>query len=404
VRAPSSARAVEAEASISSPRFRGVRVGEQLFVALDTAIEVEGRGRIDWLADPLVEAAVAFGERADELVSATAVVTPATSANGLAEVRVEGLPAGVGFSDARRLRLAAAASTKAAVSSRGELYRRGLAPVDAIAAARLALMSRWGLTPDQVRERVAARFVDAEPLPGRPALDQLIEEAGAGLEWDGQQQRYLIADAAGAVSTGWSPSSATHYTSMTQVDLDIDELERSLRRLATEGGFIAATVDGRHLPAAARRVTSHLDAVHLDLDAEVVAAMRAVADEVRADWPFIVDADAADAGTPRWSRLRLFVERAVGRVGERVRAAGRTVVVTNVGLLARYDLLGLLDELRDELTHSDRAPTGELRGLLVLVPDTGETPAPEVDGRPIPVVTAGQTAHVPSAWVERRAA
>src|SRR5690606_38005493 len=123
------------------------------------------------------------------------------------------LPDGVAFDDVRLVQLAAAASTTAAVSSRGELYRRGLAPVEAARAARLALLGRGGITPEQVAERVRARFPLAAALPTRPDLDRVLDEAGVGLEWDADNGRYTLPELVGAFSgsTRSTTSAGTRY-------------------------------------------------------------------------------------------------------------------------------------------------------------------------------------------------
>lgn len=139
---------IEAEARISQPRFRGVRVGDELLLALDRRAALDGRGSIDWTADPLVEAAAALGERAEQLVADGAVIAPNTAIDGLRAIDSPPLPEGVSFDDTRLVQLAAAVSSTAAVSSRGELYPKGLAAVDAIRAGRLALLGRGGLTAE----------------------------------------------------------------------------------------------------------------------------------------------------------------------------------------------------------------------------------------------------------------
>jgi hypothetical protein len=46
-----------------------------------------------------------------------------------------------------------------------------------------ALSGAKELTPQQVRERVAGRYPEAEPLPVRSELDALLEDAGSELKW-----------------------------------------------------------------------------------------------------------------------------------------------------------------------------------------------------------------------------
>ena len=94
----------------------------------------------------------------------------------------------------RMLRLAAAASDHAAVSSRQELYPRGHArppglaarPGGVVRAGGWATRDRKGERFDarSIRERIAARYPEAEPLPDRPGLDGLLREVGLDVAWD----------------------------------------------------------------------------------------------------------------------------------------------------------------------------------------------------------------------------
>ena len=81
------------------------------------------------------------------------------------------------------MRLAAAASTRAAVSSRLEIYPRGMPAERALKLAHGALLGAPELTVEQIRERVLARYPEAEPLPGRPALDGLLSASGLAPHW-----------------------------------------------------------------------------------------------------------------------------------------------------------------------------------------------------------------------------
>ena len=95
--------------------------------------------------------------------------------------------------------------------------------------------------------------------------------------------------------------------------------------------------------------------------------------------------------------------RAVEIVDRRVRDAGEVVVATGAGLLARYGALDLVEHWRDDLTRSTGDDGTVLRGLVLLVPGTDRDQRPAVDGTPIPVVTAGQWARVPTSWLDRAA-
>ena len=79
------------------------------------------------------------------------------------------------------------------------------------------------------------------------------------------------------------------------------------------------------------------------------------------------------------------------------------MVATGAGLLARYGALGLVERWRDDLTRSTAGDGTRLRGLVLLVPGTDRDARPKVDGTPIPVVTAGQWARVPTSWLDQAA-
>ena len=81
----------------------------------------------------------------------------------------------------RLLRLAASASRKAALSSRQEIYPRGMAPLQALRQSLGALVGAPQLRLRDIQDRVRGRYPEAAALPGRPELDRLLEEAGAPL-------------------------------------------------------------------------------------------------------------------------------------------------------------------------------------------------------------------------------
>ena len=85
----------------------------------------------------------------------------------------------------RLLQLAAATSQHAALSSRlGDLSPCGMPAARALKLALGALAGAKELTPEQVRERVAGRYPEAEPLPGRPGnWMRCSKRRAASSEW-----------------------------------------------------------------------------------------------------------------------------------------------------------------------------------------------------------------------------
>ena len=85
------------------------------------------------------------------------------------------------------------------------------------------------------------------------------------------------------------------------------------------------------------------------------------------------------------------------RVRAELAAAPRTVLLTNLGLLARYGRMTFLDALRDAAGRADGPP-----GVWLLAPNDEQEARPMIDGRPVPVFTAAQWARVPREWLAAR--
>src|SRR5690606_29280677 len=83
----------------------------------------------------------------------------------------------------RRLRLAAAAADNVALSSRFELYPVGMSAERALRLGANTLLGARRLSVDQIHSRIHSRFPRAERLPGRPALDRLLEQVEFPLQW-----------------------------------------------------------------------------------------------------------------------------------------------------------------------------------------------------------------------------
>ncbi|EWY42794.1 hypothetical protein N825_00630 [Skermanella stibiiresistens SB22] len=182
---------------------------------------------------------------------------------------------------ARLLTLAVATSRDAALSSRQEIYLRGMPPERALRLALGSLLGPPMLTEDQLRERMRWRYPEAAPLPRRPALDALLAEAGAGRVWQdgGQGPGYYADRAALGMSTGVS-SLHRHMTEGPAVDqtpevVVAQPLEEKLTYAFRTGGFMALTVDARRFLDAERVLLDRFPLQRVSLDKLMLDAMRA---------------------------------------------------------------------------------------------------------------------------------
>ena len=168
--------AVETEGSLAQPRFQLRRVAGKAVVAC---------------SQELAAYAEKLGQVADELAAADPLPPPLRVFQELYEVAQPQQPHGCQpFGNERLLRLAAAMSKTAAVSSRQELYPRGMAAERALrlglgALAGLGLSeSDGGFTVEQIRSRLESRYPEAERLPDRPELDALLHRVGFDVSWN----------------------------------------------------------------------------------------------------------------------------------------------------------------------------------------------------------------------------
>src|SRR5262249_5822445 len=100
----------------------------------------------------------------------------------------------------RLIRLAAALAEKVALSGRRDLHRLDLPAATALGIALAGAASIQRLTPQEIRDRVRARFPALPPLPDRPRLDELIRDAGLDLLYDDKDRAYRQPSRAGDTS------------------------------------------------------------------------------------------------------------------------------------------------------------------------------------------------------------
>lgn len=381
--------ALEAESTATEPRFGDRRIGDLVLIARSTELAD--------LADRL-------GRAADKLSAEEPLAAPARVVETLRQLyanRRIALSAGVQpMTDARLARLAVEASLHAALSSKGEIYPKGMDAERALNLASGALYGAKRLTVEDIQNRVASRYPEAQPLPRRPALDLLLEAQNLSLEWDEGSLQYMYqrpditTELSGSSSTGTIlPAAAYRPDSEERVSAKLFE-ERLTHALA-DGGFLVLTTQPKKAAAAERKLAARFGLDVKNLDAIVIGAMRDEAQENEVDWRVVIDADGAAPRSSARNNLAYLVSRAVPRILERMKES-RTPLFSYPGLLARYDRMDLIEKLRDEVgTRSS-----PVHGAWLLVAADAQAGRPVVDGVPVPILSASQWAPIPDAWID----
>lgn len=386
--------ALEAEKHQAQPRFDEYRSGDRIFLSVSADLKAY---------------ALRLGQAADRLASQDPLPSPARILESLRRVApAPSVPDCPPPADSRLPQLAAIAAQTAALSSRLELYPRGLTAARALALAQNALFGGT-LSVEEIRNRVRSRYPEAEPLPDHPELGQLIQRLGLDLKWN--------PDAAGgqgayeptfreSLSVQSSEPAPQRYSTRTApalpmgVDPKVAEaraLEEKLQYAVRQGSFLVLSVEAPFIRAAQDELKKRFPVQLCNLDEVFLASLHRHADQRGAQWDVVLRADATDPQSPDWRRLQRLVDECLPDVEQALRNSDTTRLVVNPGLLARYERMELLARTADEVGR-----IGGIHGLWVLVPANDQTPLPTLNQKAIPITNAAQHARLTETWIFNR--
>lgn len=384
---------VETESFLAEPRFQLRRISAKSLVASTREMAVY---------------AEKLGQVADKLAMSDPLLSPLRVFQELFDVPQPVPPEGChSLSNDRLLRLAAAMSTVAAVSAKQELYPKNMA---AERALRLGLGSisglglgehEGGLSIDQIRTRVEIRYPEAERLPDRPELDALLERVGLDLRWNADTSTYHRREQATMFTSGSSlPRRRSTATGTRQVEFtpdmaDARQFEERLQHAYDEGGFLVLTVRPSRMRACEANLLKRFELQRVSFDELLFDALRAEAQELDVDWQVIERADGAEPESQDWHNLLHLVSIAQPKIEANLLERQNHLLLVHPGLITRYDMMSLLEALRDHIGHDAVCP-----GVWVLVAADGQSDMPMLDQAEIPLISPGQRAMVSEPWID----
>lgn len=383
--------AVEAERQLQNPRFIESRRQGLLFISVDPAY---------------IDFARQLGETGEDLASRDPLPTASRVIETLGAIPFPdtGVENVRPPDQARRAHLAAAVSGKVCVNSRLELYPPDLSAERALALSRSALFGVRELKLDEIRSRVASRYPQAEPLPGRPQLDSLLEQVGFPLRWDdkaangaGAYQSKHVAFNTEVSNTIGSRARTIDYLPAGQlVSEEVAEalrLEEKLTRARKQGSYLVLTIDPRYLDDAANQL-QRIGAKRINASELFLTAMKGKAAELGVpSWDVVLEADAMDKTSADWGRLQELVRRAMPEVLETLRNSNEDILLTDAGLFARYGRMNEIDALRND-TGTQSGP----HSLWLLIPGHGAATTPTLCGQAVPITNEAQFEQLTAQW------
>jgi hypothetical protein len=349
-----------------------------------------------------------LGQTADRLAEADPLASPIRVFQELYDVQQPPQPHGCQpFSNERLVNLAAAMGQKAAVSSRQEVYPRGMAAERALRLGMGALSglgvgeTEKGFSALQIRDRVKSRYPAAEPLPDRPELDALLHKVGLDVRWDAEAKLYQRREVATLFTSGSSvPRRHSTATSARHVEVTPDVAEARafevrLKHAYSDGGFLVLTVRPSRMRWAEAELLRRFELERVSFDDLLFDVLQEEATELEVDWTIIEQADGADPSSQDWKNLMHLIARVGPKIASRLANRREHLLLVNPGMIARYDLMAILESLRDKVGHDAACP-----GLWVLVATDGQSDMPVLDHAEIPLITPGQRAKVSESWID----
>jgi hypothetical protein len=319
------------------------------------------------------------------------------------------------FSNERLIKLAAAMSTQAAVSSRQELYPRNM---DALRALKLGIgaLSGLGLGEKnegfnvwQVHNRVSSRYPEAMALPTDPKeLELMLQKVGIDVRWEADSEVYRRREAKILVTSGSSigsrrdtATSTRHVDSTSPETAEARQTEDRLQHAFRDGGFLVLTVKPSYLRSCEHNLLRRFPQLErISFDERLFEQLRTKSEEYEFPWSDLYEADAESpqngkSASDDWSNLLHLMSEVAPNIAAELMNSERPLLLVHPGLIARYQLMSVLQTLRDRVGHDAKCPT-----VWVLVATDNQNDMPYLDGVQIPLISKGQRAAVSEYWID----
>jgi serine/threonine protein kinase len=287
------------------------------------------------------------------------------------------------------LRIGAAASAEVTLSARDELHSRTMPIGDALTLLLQGLSDTDSFSRPELESRVGARFpVLTKSLPRRPELDVVVQAVVPNIRWNEPSSRYAFENAAGPLSS--VPTFHTRLARMSSTaGSRASDIEMLLESSLRDRTFRALGVPMGFSDEIAHALAIRFGAHHIDVTDVVLGHLRSVAEQVGAPWDAILAADAGPSAERE--NLKGFVSQAIPTLVESVRAADAPVVLTDLSMLAGYDLLAPALMNWIDIT----APPAHAVWALIPQPnESGGKPGARVDSTALPRMSPEQFVQV----------
>ncbi len=343
-----------------------------------------------------------LGELADDLARRPVIAASGETERMLAEAVGDSSLAADKIGKQRLVQLAAAASRRAAASSRLEIYPVGMEAERALDLSAQALTG--AMSEEVLRTRVMARYPEAAPLPSRAeGLDRLLQPLK--LQWDEARGGYVRPDESIATSLhSTGPSFVREPTAMpgqpssrSEASLRARDFDDSLRAVVQERKLRVWGVNPHRLSHALRALEDALGVQAVALDRRIIARMESLLASKGGNRAVLERTDVDGPEGPNWAKLVAVAEQAAEALADELFPTKEPLLLTQAGLVARYRLKRFVERMV-AASQDDRS------AAIVLVNATPVGNRADVlnGSMPITGLLPGQFGEVPREWIENR--
>ena len=383
--------ALETERLLKNQRFIDYRGENGIFIAIH-------REAADY--------AEKLGKAADKIACMEPILSPNKSSEILRKISP---PKDIThhINDHYLFKLAVSASSKAALSSRLEIYPKKMSSLRMIRLSQGVLTGQKELTIQDIHNRVNARFPEGECLPKeKKQMDPLFENLGMDLIWNptAAQGKGAYCHKLNEITVlNTSSTAATTIENETSKwsnqDTNIHIFDRKILKAEQECAFLVLSVHPRRLSHANEALKSRFDLDFIDFDSLFIPILKKEAQRLDIQWDVIIRADAASHDSKDWKNLQKLVQRCIPEINKKLSLYQKTILLTGIGLIARYNLMHILENFRDR----SREASNHLKGFWILVPASERNQLPTINGIPVPILGSSQHLRIPAKWIKKMA-
>lgn len=342
-----------------------------------------------------------LGHTADELAKREILASPG-EVTRLLRAQIDEKHVLASATDEQLATWASKASQIGALSSRLEIYPRGLPARRALELTSPVLTGE--LRVDRILTLVSSRYPEAEPLPLRPELDQLLERFG--LKWHASNEVYARAGSSGytlhtgnltrlPTSLGSWPSSQREINPDV---VDMRDFEEKMRSALQERKLRILCASKTYAVRTALALQATFGLTLADLDKLLTQQLTKYASEQEIAESNIYDTDRMGESSEDWSTLRDVMVAVADQVASELFPVKQPTLLVQPGLVARFDLRKFIARMIESAPSQSAA-------CFMLVPGAEQTGVPVINGQfPLAELSPSDAIHVPNVWISSRKA